>query len=335
MDVSSLKILGGNIMKNYIRLLWLIVLFPNASLAEKRLTFGRYNSRAIFNQSTDANCHSPLIILVPGSGAHGPEEMMPSSVTADGKDHSIFAAFSDGLRRGLVGTLSIGKPGVNFFSSWDKSKWFYDGPLYQNLGWQDLINNLKDAVTFGKTLPCVDPNRVFVLGHSEGTQVAIDFSNQFPLNIKGLILVGFSGENLATTVDWQLFRRPIDSWLMPDVDQNHNGFISREEAKIWPDFHWDWAQNQTQISFSEIEKSLRSTSSLQQEHQRLSTAKVWSGVYNRAPLYSKAASLKEDIYCFTGSLDVQTRPEEAIRLRAACTAKGKRNCEVYIELVRR
>lgn len=317
-------------MKTFVKLLWLIALVPSASFAEKRLTFGRYNSRAIFNPSDDANCPSPLVILVPGSGAHGPEEMMPKSVTADEKDHSIFNAFSDGLRRGHVGTLSIGKPGVDFFSSWDKSKWFYNGPLYQNMGWQDLINNLNDAVAFGKTLPCVDPNRIVVLGHSEGTQVAIDFAKQFPLAVKGLILVGFSGESLATTTDWQLFRRPIDTWLRPDVDQNHDGFISQEEAKTWPEFQWDWKQNQTRVSFSEIEQSLRSRPSLQQEQEQLSHLKVWSGVYNRIPLYSKAASLKEDISCFTGTLDVQTRPEEAIKLREACAAKGKQNCKVYL-----
>lgn len=306
------------------------LLVPSLALAQQQLTFGRFQSRAIFNQTDDGKCFDPLVILVPGSGSNGPEEMMPSTLTGDGKDHSLFAAFSEGLRRGHVGTLAVGKPGVDFFSSWDKTKWFYDASMYQNLGWQDLIDNLKDAVAFAKTLPCVDPSRIVVLGHSEGTQVAVDFSNQNPSDVAGIILVGFSGENLATTVDWQLFRRDIDAWLAPDVDVNHDGYISMDEAKAWPDFHWDWKPIQTQVSFADIEKELRATPALQQAYQKMSTAKIWNGVFNRSPIYPEAAALKQDIYVFTGTLDVQTRPEEAIKLRDECAAQHKANCEVYL-----
>ncbi|MCB0411780.1 MAG: FAD-dependent monooxygenase [Bdellovibrionales bacterium] len=42
-----------------------------------------------------------------------------------------------------------------------------------------------------------------VLGHSEGTQVAVDFANQYPSDVTNLILVGFSGENLATTSEFK------------------------------------------------------------------------------------------------------------------------------------
>lgn len=195
--------------------LFSVLMTPAMSLAQQKVTFGRYKSRALFTPSDSLQCPAPLVILVPGSGANGPEEMMPAALTGDGLDHSIFGSFAKGLQRAHAATLAIGKPGVEFFSSWNKQNYFYDASLYQGLTWQDLINNLSDAFQYAKNLPCVDINNITVLGHSEGTQVAIDFAQAEPKLVASLILVGFAGENLATTVDWQLFRRPIDAFLSP------------------------------------------------------------------------------------------------------------------------
>ncbi len=214
-------------------------MIPIFSQAQVKTTFGRFNSRAIFTQSDSAICPMPLVILIPGSGANGPEEMAPASAIGDNKDHSIFDSFSKGLVKGHVGTLAAGKPGVDFFKSWEHQDRFYDENLYRGLGWQDLINNLGDAVEYAKSLPCVNANKIIILGHSQGTDVAVDYAHQKPQSVKGLILVGFSGENIATTLDWQFFRRPIDSWLELDVDANHDGQISREEASAWPQLSWD------------------------------------------------------------------------------------------------
>jgi pimeloyl-ACP methyl ester carboxylesterase len=299
--------------------------------AQQQMTIGRYKSRAIFNQSTSTQCPAPLVIMIPGSGANGPEEMMPASLTGDGLDHSLFASFSEGLQKGLVGTLALGKPGVDFFKSWDNENWFYDQTQFEELTWQDLIDNLKDAVEFSKTLPCVDPNKIFVLGHSEGTQVAADFATQDASSIHGIILVGFSGENLATTVNWQLFKRSIDSFLEPDVDVNHDGYISKEEASHFPhEFKWNWEPDQTEVSLEEIEKYLRENKDLQNLYQSMANSKIWKGIFNRTPVYEEIASLPIDVYVFTGTLDVQTRPEEALKLKNTCMNTHKLNCEVQL-----
>jgi pimeloyl-ACP methyl ester carboxylesterase len=310
-------------------LTFLIISF--SSYAEEKLTIGKFNSRAIFNQANSPVCPAPLVIMVPGSGANGPEEMVPSDSTADGKEHSIFSSFSKGLQAGGLATLALGKPGIDFFKSWNGADWFYDKSMYKNLGWQDLINNLEDAVNYAKTLPCVDPDRIYVLGHSEGTQVAADYAKKFPLKIKGIILVGFSGENLETTTDWQLFRRPIDLFISPDIDRNHDNFISKDEAALFQDtFQWDFKSDEDKVSIIEIENYLRSIKKLQDQFLAFKNAKIWEGVFNRDPLYQDIASLSIDVYTFTGALDVQTRPEEALRLKKACEEAKKINCEVTL-----
>ena len=299
--------------------------------AEDKITIGRFNSRAIFNKSTSLRCPAPLVIMIPGSGANGPEEMAPASSTGNDKDHSIFSSFSTGLRSGDVGTLALGKPGIDFFKSWDRNDFFYDINMYKNLGWQDLINNLKDAVEYSKNLPCVDSNRIYVLGHSEGTQVAAYYSKQFTSDLHGIILVGFSGESLAKTTDWQLFKRSIDLFISPDVDTNHDNFISREEAAFFPDiFSWEFKPDQDKVSIDEIEQYLRSIKVLQDQFTAFANSKLWQGVFNRSPLYNDIASLPIDVYTFTGALDVQTRPEEAQRLQDACMEAKKTNCEVLL-----
>ncbi len=302
------------------------LLLPTVSVAQQPLTFGCFNSRAIFGKSTDPDCHAPLVVMVPGSGVQGPEEMMIGSLIGDGKDHSVFGSFSGALLRGGVGTLAIGKPGVDFFESWDQRH--YDKQLYENLGWRDFITNLSDAVDLAKTLPCVDASKIYVLGHSEGTQVAVDFASQFPDSVKGLILVGFAGESVATTLEWQLFRRPIDVWLAPDVDANHDGIISKEEAAPWPGINL--GPNQESVTLAQIEASNRANPDLQKKYQLGAALKIWSGVFDRPPLYAAAAALNQDIYAFTGSEDVQTRPEEALKLREQCAVQKKTNCYVHL-----
>lgn len=257
---------------------------------------------------------------------------MPASLSGDGIDHSLFASFAKSLNQGGVATLAIGKPGVDFFQAWDLQKWFYDRKQYDNTGWQDLVDNLHDAVEKAKTLPCVDPRRISILGHSEGTQVAIDFATRNPSLVKTLILVGFAGENLAETVDWQLFRRPIDLWIAPDADEDGNGKISRDEAKKWPEFRslWQWEDGVNEVSFAEMEKQLRANPNLQQQSAKLKASKVWEGVYHRPPIYEQAVRLSQTLLVFTGEADVRTRPQEAIKLGEVCAQAGKSNCKVNI-----
>ncbi|MGZ3804277.1 MAG: alpha/beta hydrolase family protein [Pseudobdellovibrionaceae bacterium] len=230
----------------------------------------------------------------------------------------------------MVGTLAIGKPGVEFFKSWDPNDYFYDKELYLKLEWQDLINNVSDAIDFASTLPCVDSKNIVILGHSEGTQIAVNFANLFPTRVRSLILIGYAGENLAKIVDWQLFHRDIDSWLMPDVDTDHDGCISKSEAQKWPELHWNWKTGQDKISFLEIEAALRADPDRQKFYQQASTSKIWKEVFNRAPLYEETANLNQNIFVFTGELDIQTRPEEALELQKSCIAKQKTNCEIHI-----
>src|SRR3989338_4866878 len=281
--------------------------------ADEQFKIGKFQSRAIFRSAKNINetGTAPLIILIPGSGANGPEEMMPPALTADTKEHSLFAEFSTPLNEGGIHTLAVGKPGVDFFPGWNnREKWFYDQTLYVNLQWQDLIDNVGEAVKFAMNIPQVDKNRIYLLWHSEGTQVVVDYAAK-NVGIVGLILLGYSGEDMASVLDWQLFKRAIEFFIVPDVDTNKDGIITREEADKWPELGIPWQEDQKQISIEEIEMAMRSDPGLNMFYDNAKKSSLYgNGIFNRGALYDLTASLKQSLYVFTGEFDLQTPARE-------------------------
>lgn len=319
--------------KGFYFILGVGILLAFVSNAEERFNIGKFQSRAIFQPAKNLKESetAPIIILIPGSGANGPEEMMPPDLTGDGKEHSLFAEFSDSLNEGGINTLAVGKPGVDFFPSLNhREEWFYDQILYENLHWQDLIDNVSEAVKFATNLPQVDKNRIYLLGHSQGTQVVVDYASKNS-DVVGLILLGYSGEDLASTVDWQLYKRDIEFFLIPDVDTNKDRIITREEAAKWPELNMPWQDGQTQISIEEIEAMMRRDFQRNMIYHQAETAPLYdNGIFKRGSIYDLTASLKQSVYVFTGELDLQTPAREAQTLKNTCISVGKTNCQVTL-----
>jgi hypothetical protein len=299
----------------------------HAAITETRATIGTYQSRAIIRQSSDNQKHA-TIIMIPGSGANGPEEEMPASLTLDNRDQSLFQEFSEPLNNAGANTIAIGKPGVDYFTGFIGAKWFYDQALYNSLTWQNLIDNVHAAVDFALTLPSTDPTRVYVLGHSEGTQVVVDYAAT-DSRVKGIILLGYVGQDIATLVDWQLYHRPIEFFVTTDVDANKDGYVDKDEASHWPEFKWNWQPGQDRVSYKEIEAALRADPQLKAFYDKLANSPLYSsGIFHRGEINTKAAALKQDLYVFNGQLDMQAPAREALALKAACEQAQKANCNV-------
>ncbi len=289
-----------------------------------RIQIGEFQARGIWTQGGNA---MPAILMLPGSGAQGPEERVPANTTEDGAEHSIFDQLAKPFIDAGIHVLQLGKPGVDFFSTWDSL--FYDKAMYQSLGWADLITNARAGLDFLQTQPNVDRERIYILGHSEGTQLAVDAATD--RKIKGLILLGYSGEDLLTTVSWQMFEREIDSFLKPDVDADKDGFISRSEAEKWKEFRWPWLPGQDKVSIEEVAKFLRADHSRKSFVEKLKTSVFCSdGHCDSGPIYARTVSFPGDLHVFTGELDMQTRASEARRLKELCLKEKKTNCEVEI-----
>ena len=290
---------------------------------------GSFQSRALVTIAPGSP--RPTVILLPGSGPNGPEEQLPGSITLDGKDVALFGQFSAALQAGGFNTIALGKPGVEFVSGWkSQQERFYNRDLWLNLRWRDLLSNLRNAIDYALTQPGVDPNNIYVLGHSEGTQVAVDYAKEDP-RVKGIILLGFSGQSLGKIVDWQQHRRLIEYYIAPVLDKDGDGVLSAEEAKAGdPEIGINWAEL-AGATYAEIEAYARRQPENIAESKRMANFPLYfDGIYTRPDLYSEAAALRASIYAFNGAIDCQTPASEIVALKAACDSAGKADCEITI-----
>ena len=80
----------------------------------------------------------------------------------------------------------------------------------------NLVDDAKNIIEYCKTLPQVDPNKVIVCGHSEGTMIATLLSEKTKTN--GLILLGGAGMSLKEAMHHQ-------NDLILNEAKNGKGFI--------------------------------------------------------------------------------------------------------------
>ncbi|NBW81062.1 alpha/beta hydrolase [bacterium] len=303
-----------------------------SSSAEQRLKVGRYQSRAILNCAPiQTNRSETLAIMIPGSGSNGPEEMAPADMTLDGKDVSLFEPIASSFRNAGLHTLQLGKPGVEYFSTWDQSKWFYDQKMYSALKWKDLLDNVQDAISFTKsTAPC-GSKKIVLVGHSEGTMVAIDVADA-NRSVDGIILLGYTGGPYKNILDWQLFERPFEWLIAKDVDANHDGFVTRSEADQWPGVvSYPWRSIETQVSIDTLRALQRQNSKLVEVIENFKNSPLVSdGIWDRPSIHEKAAGLAQPILAFTGENDIQTPVSEINALLKACRTKQKSDCEGHV-----
>ena len=294
----------------------------------QKIKVGRFESRALWTPSSGK---SPAILMLPGSGPQGPEEMIPGKLTVDGKNAPLFIQLAEPFIEAGFNVLALGKPGVNFYSENPEEK-YYDIKMIKQLTWQNLLDNAKDGIDFLRKQDSVDSDKIYVLGHSEGTQVATDLTIISPPN--GLILLGYSGEDLLTTLKWQLTDRGIDHFVKTDVDSNRDGFVTQLEGKKWAGlFAWDWKPGQDQVSIEDLRNANKNDPKIKDTIKTVQDSFFCSsgGKCDRGPIYDETAQFAGPIHVFTGELDLQTRPEEALRLRDVCARLNKKNC--YVDIV--
>ncbi|HCC47982.1 MAG TPA: hypothetical protein DEQ38_07710 [Elusimicrobia bacterium] len=299
---------------------------PATAAHARRVEVGPFRSRGLYAPGGEGL--RPAILLLPGSGAQGPEEMVGSSATMDGAPAPILVQAAEPFIEAGFHTLSLGKPGVDYWPAGGEGPVFYDTGLLKKSSWEQLLANAAEGLRFLRAQPGVDPARVWILGHSEGTQVAADIAARE--GAAGLILLGYSGEDLLSTYSWQLFERDIDAFIKPDVDADKDGAVSKTEAAVWKgSFTWTFAEGQERVSLAEISAYLRETRQPFIENLKKSPFCL-DGHCERGPSYAVAASFPGPVYAFTGELDLQTRPREALALKAECERRGKTNCRVEI-----
>jgi uncharacterized protein len=100
--------------------------------------------------------------------------------------------------------------------------------VWGNATVNDLIHDAEKAMNVLTTQPEVDPKRISLIGHSEGTVIAPRISIDNPTKVKNIILMGTAAQNLRDLLHYQAVSLP-ETYARQVLDKNHTGLISIQQ----------------------------------------------------------------------------------------------------------
>ncbi len=155
----------------------------------------------------------PAVLLIPGSGAVDMNETLAENTKP-------FWQISQYLSERGFAVLKFDKRGVG------ESFTILNPNVWGNNTVNDQIQDGKKALNVLVKQPEVDPNRISIIGHSEGTlyapRIAVDNSTQ----VNNIILMGVLAQNPLKDVEYyQDVSLPLE-YAMQVLDKNHTGLVS-------------------------------------------------------------------------------------------------------------
>jgi uncharacterized protein len=164
----------------------------------------------------------PAVLLIHGSGAQDMNETLA-------KNTKLFWQIAQYLSERGFAVLRFDKRGVGATS------YTISYPnVWGNATANDFIHDAEKALNVLIQQPEVDPKRISVLGHSEGTayapRVAIDNSTK----VKNVILMAALAQNPTKVVEYATdVNLPLE-YAMQVLDKNHTGLISTQQIANAP-----------------------------------------------------------------------------------------------------
>ncbi len=178
-----------------------------------------------FPAEIDSASVKKVIILIHGSGPQSMDEDI-SPVTKGGKKNLFFKDLSEALAGAGFAVVRYHKRSYQMALQIKKDPAFKSSPAFQELSENPMklfVEDVKSCVEFCKeNFPTAD---IFLLGHSQGTYVALQVAHQKP-EIKGVALIGlwFSGDLLF--FEQTIYRKL--HWF-ETLDKNENNELDAEE----------------------------------------------------------------------------------------------------------
>ncbi|MGB6534318.1 MAG: prolyl oligopeptidase family serine peptidase [Candidatus Nitrosopolaris sp.] len=162
----------------------------------------------------------PGVILISGSGAQDKNETLGFVHKNGPKTPTPFWQIAQYLSERGFGVLRYDKRGVSANVTLDTNVW-------GNATVNDLIHDAEKALNVLIQQPEVDPKRISIIGHSEGTiiapRVAIDNSTM----VKNIVLMGTVAQNARDIGHYQV-NLPSE-YATQVFDKNHTGLISVQQ----------------------------------------------------------------------------------------------------------
>ena len=154
----------------------------------------------------------PAVLLLSGSGPQDRDETLG--------DHKPFAVWADFLTKLGFVVLRVDDRGVGSSTG--------DPKFLESTTTASYVSDAQAAIRFLYTQPMVDTMRIFVMGHSEGANVAVKLANA-QTDISGVIsLAGMTSSGVETSVfqnqiNWKALK--LDSGLISGLSDLHREMI--------------------------------------------------------------------------------------------------------------
>jgi alpha-beta hydrolase superfamily lysophospholipase len=161
----------------------------------------------------------PGVLLVPGSGASDKNETLGFVYKNGSKPPTPFWQIAQYLSERGFAVLRYDKRGVG------ANYTIIDYNVWGNSTANDLIQDSKNALNVLMQQSEVDPKRISIIGHSEGTLYAPRVAMDNSTNVKNIILMGVLAQNPLKVEYYQDVSLPLE-YAAKVLDKNHTGAIS-------------------------------------------------------------------------------------------------------------
>src|SRR5215472_660981 len=160
----------------------------------------------------------PGILLFQGSGAFG-KNGTDSMVLKNGpKPHTPYLQIAQYLSERGFAVLRYDKRGAGTnYTNFNQNVW-------GNATINDFIDDAEKALNVLVQQPEVDPKRISLIGHSEGTLIAPRVALDNPTKVKNIVLMATVAQNMRDIASPQYVNLPLE-YARQVLDKNHTGSI--------------------------------------------------------------------------------------------------------------
>jgi alpha-beta hydrolase superfamily lysophospholipase len=170
----------------------------------------------------------PGVLLIPGSGIADKNETLGLVHKSGPNPPTPLLQIAQYLSERGFTVLRYDKRGIG------ANHTILDTNIWGNVTANDLIQDSKKALNVLMRQPEVDPERISVIGHSEGTIYAPRVAIDDPTKIKNVILMGTLAQNpIKDLYYYQVVISPLE-YAKQVLDKNHTGLISIQQLATDP-----------------------------------------------------------------------------------------------------
>jgi uncharacterized protein len=160
----------------------------------------------------------PGILLFQGSGAFDKNGTDTMVLKNGPKPHTPYLQIAQYLSERGFAVLRYDKRGAGTnYTNFNQNVW-------GNATINDFIHDAEKALNVLVQQPEVDPKRISLIGHSEGTLIAPRVAIDNPTKVKNIVLMATVAQNMRDIASHQYVNLPLE-YATQVLDKNHTGFI--------------------------------------------------------------------------------------------------------------